>query len=139
MSQQVHIRVILCVCVCVFVADLTHFLLGHTPQDGVKLEVFSASQQVIDGVKLGTVAHVLMHLIYLCCYTVTHTKKVQLVLLAEKCFRINLAFLLNVFSQVRESFPNFQSKISLLEEFALRFYLDQSGTCLFYSALIQYS
>lgn len=54
------------VCSC---ADLTDFLLRHPSQDGIKLEVFSASQQVVDGIKLRTVAHVLMHLIYLCIYT----------------------------------------------------------------------
>lgn len=58
-----------CVFMCAFVADLTDFLLRHSSQDGVKLEVFSASQQVIDGIKLWTVAHVLMHLVDLCGYT----------------------------------------------------------------------
>lgn len=52
-----------------FVADLTDFLLRHSSQDGVKLEVLSAGQQVVDGIKLRTVAHVLMHLMYLCIYT----------------------------------------------------------------------
>lgn len=52
-----------------YVADLTDFLLRHSSQDGVKLEVFSAGQQVVDGIKLRTVAHVLMHLINLCGYT----------------------------------------------------------------------
>ena len=49
--------------------DLTNFLLRHPSQDGVELKVFSASQQVIDGIKLRAVAHVLMHLIYLSCNT----------------------------------------------------------------------
>lgn len=53
----------------VFVADLTDFLLRNSSQDGIELEVFSASQQVVDGVKLGAVAHVLMHLIDLCRHT----------------------------------------------------------------------
>lgn len=51
------------------VTDLTDFLLRHSSQDGVKLEVLSAGQQVVDGIKLRTVAHVLMHLIDLFCYT----------------------------------------------------------------------
>lgn len=58
-----------CVFLCVFVADLTDFLLRHSSQDGVKLKVFSAGQQVIDGIKLRTVAHVLMHLVDLCSHT----------------------------------------------------------------------
>lgn len=57
------------VCSCLLVADLTDFLLRHSSQDGIKLEVFSACQKVVDGIKLRTVAHVLMHLIYLCSYT----------------------------------------------------------------------
>lgn len=51
------------------VTDLTDFLLRHSSQDGVKLKVLSAGQQVVDGIKLRTVAHVLMHLIDLFCYT----------------------------------------------------------------------
>lgn len=50
-------------------ADLTDFLLRYSSQDGVQLQVLSASQQVIDGIKLRTVTHVLVHLINLCCHT----------------------------------------------------------------------
>lgn len=53
----------------VFVADLTDFLLWDSSQDGIELEVFSARQQVVDGVKLGAVSHVLVHFVDLCCYT----------------------------------------------------------------------
>lgn len=52
-----------------FVADLTDFFLWDPSQDGIELEVFSARQQVVYGVKLGTVSHILVHLIDLCCYT----------------------------------------------------------------------
>lgn len=48
---------------------LTNFFLRHSSQDGIKLEVFSAGQQVIDGIKLRTVAHVLMYLVYFFSYT----------------------------------------------------------------------
>lgn len=54
---------------CLFVTDLADFLLGHSSQDGIKLEMLSAGQQVVDGIKLRTVAHVLMHFINLCSYT----------------------------------------------------------------------
>lgn len=49
--------------------DLAHFFFGDTPQDGIKLQMFSASQQVINGIKLWTVAHILMHFINLCQHT----------------------------------------------------------------------
>lgn len=52
-----------------FVADLTDFFLWDSSQDGIELEVFSARQQVVYGVKLGAVSHILVHLIDLCCYT----------------------------------------------------------------------
>ncbi|TNN64374.1 hypothetical protein EYF80_025415 [Liparis tanakae] len=39
------------------------FSFHGTSEDGVELEVLSAGQQVVDGVKLRAVAHVLMHLI----------------------------------------------------------------------------
>uniref|UniRef100_A0A0E9X9Y4 Uncharacterized protein n=1 Tax=Anguilla anguilla TaxID=7936 RepID=A0A0E9X9Y4_ANGAN len=45
--------------------NLTDLLVGHTAQDGVELQVLAAGQEVIDGVKLGAVAHVLVHLINL--------------------------------------------------------------------------
>lgn len=50
-------------------AHLAHFLLRYSSQDSVELQVFSSSQKVIDSIKLRTVAHVLVHLIYLCSYT----------------------------------------------------------------------
>jgi len=56
-------------CVHVFVTDLADFLLRHSSQDGVELEVLSAGQQIVDGIKLRTVAHVLMHLMDLCLDT----------------------------------------------------------------------
>lgn len=45
--------------------DLTDFLLGNAPQDGVELEVLAARQQLVDGVKLRAVAHVLVDFVHL--------------------------------------------------------------------------
>lgn len=50
-------------------ADLADFLLRYSSQDGIELEVLSSSQKVIDSIKLRTIAHVLMHLVYFCVYT----------------------------------------------------------------------
>lgn len=51
------------------VTDLTDFFLWDSSQDGVELQVFSACEQVVDGVELGAVSHILVHLIDLFCYT----------------------------------------------------------------------
>ena len=42
---------------------ITDFVLGDASQDGVQLQMFSSSQQLVDGVKLRTVTNVLMDLI----------------------------------------------------------------------------
>lgn len=47
----------------VFDTYVTHFLLGDASKDGVKLQMFSTCQQLIDGVKLRTVTHLLMDVV----------------------------------------------------------------------------
>lgn len=58
-----------------YFADLANLLLWHSSENGVELKMLSASQQVIDSIKLRTVAHVLMHLINLCSYTRVRKKR----------------------------------------------------------------
>lgn len=55
--------------------NLADFLLGNSSQDGVELQVLAARQQVVDGVKLRTVAHVLVDLVHLRGHTEEHREE----------------------------------------------------------------
>lgn len=45
------------------VTHVADVLLGDSPEDGVQLQVLPSCQQLVDGVELGAVAHVLVDLI----------------------------------------------------------------------------